>query len=157
MNRPTSMVDVLLDTTFMLPTVGIAVKEISDEDLLSLKQLSRRVRLHCSHVSFVELLGKVAKDRTGLDKPTVNLGIRSLVESGTYRWVSPSSEALQKAFELRTAGHKDNIDNILYSVALDSKMLFLSLDKELKDFLHERGYDTDLFVDIRGLGRRVSS
>jgi PIN domain nuclease of toxin-antitoxin system len=149
------MVDVLLDTTFILPTVGIAVKEISEEDLLSLKQLSKKTRLHCSHISFVELLGKIAKDRSRLDKSTVNLGIRSLIESGTYRWVNPSSEALQKAFELRFAGHKDNIDNILYSTALDSRMLFLSLDEELKDFLHENGYDTGMFVDIDGLSRRI--
>jgi hypothetical protein len=44
---------------------------------------------------------------------------------------------------------------MLCATALDSGMLFLSLDKELKGFLQENGYDSNIIVGIRDLTRRV--
>ncbi len=148
------MPDILLDTSFILPTLGVDVEEISPKDLEAMGSVRKRTGLCCSQISFVEILGLLGKSKN-VDKLAVGMGIKSLFESGTYRWISPSSGAIRIALELRSKGHKDNIDNILYATALDSGMLFLSLDKELKAFLQENGYDSDIIVGIKDLAGRV--
>lgn len=149
------MAEVLLDTTFLLPTLGIEVGEITRRDLESLKSVSEGgTKLCCSYLSFVEIFGKLAKaTRAQKVDDAMKEGIKSLVESDTYSWVSPSAEALKTALDLRLKGHKDNIDNILYSIALSSKMPFLSLDTTLKKFLKRNGYDESIVVGVSELSR----
>jgi len=149
------MPDVLLDTSFLLPTLGLDVREITESDLESIRAASKKVRFHCSYVSFVEILGLVGKESRKVDAKTVSTGINSLLGSGLYEWANPSLGAIQLALELRTKGHKDNIDNILYATAADSKMLFLSLDEELKRFLGRNEYDAGLMVKAGELAARV--
>lgn len=149
------MPDVLLDTSFILPTLGLAIQEIGPKDLEAIKDVSKRISFYCSYVSFVEIFGLLGRKFRRVDNSAVTVGIKSLLESGIYGWVNPSSRALQLAFELRSKGHKDNIDNILYSTALDSQMLFLSLDQELERFLKKNGYDTDIIVRTSELQKRV--
>jgi predicted nucleic-acid-binding protein len=148
------MPEILLDTSFLLPTLGVEVEEISSKDLETLRGIRQRTGLCCSHVSFVEILGLLGKSKK-IDDSAVGMGIKSLFASGAYKWVTPSSSAIHLAFELRSKGHKDNIDNILYATAVDSGMLFLSLDKELKGFLQENGYASDIIVAIKDLPGRV--
>jgi len=145
------MVDVLLDSTFLLPTFGVEVEDIRADDLKTLKDSSKKVGLYCSYVSFVEILGKLARNSTESNFEAIDLAIRSLLESGTYGWVNPSAKAIALAFELRTKGHRDNIDNILYSTALDAGMRFLSMDEELKDFLSRKGYNTKIMIGVKQL------
>ena len=145
------MVDILLDSTFLLPTFGVEVEDIDDDDLKTLKDSSKKVGLYCSYVSFVEILGKLARNSTESNFEAIDLAIRSLLESGTYGWVNPSAKAIALAFELRTKGHRDNIDNILYSTALDAGMRFLSMDEELKDFLSRKGYNTKIMIGVKQL------
>ena len=145
------MVDILLDSTFLLPTFGVEVEDIGADDLKTLKHSSKKVGLYCSYVSFVEILGKLARNSTESNFEAIDLAIRSLLESGTYGWVNPSAKAIALAFELRTKGHRDNIDNILYSTALDAGMRFLSMDEELKDFLSRKGYNTKIMIGVKQL------
>jgi hypothetical protein len=145
------MPDVLLDTSFLLPTIGVDVKEITKADLESIQTISKKVQFHCSYVSFVEILGLVGKESRKVDARVVSAGIDSLLGSGLYRWTNPSPGAIRLALELRTKGHKDNIDNILYATAADSRMLFLSLDEELKRFLADNEYDAGLMVKVNEL------
>ncbi len=149
------MPDVLLDTSFLLPTLGLDVREITTSDLESIRAASKKTKFHCSYVSFVEILGLVGKESRKVDDKTVRAGINSLLGSGLYEWSNPSPGAVQLALELRTKGHKDNIDNILFATASSSKMLFLSLDEELKRFLAKNGYDTGLMVKVDELAARV--
>lgn len=149
------MPDVLLDTSFMLPTLGIDVAEVTTRDLEIMRDVSRKANFYCSYVSFVEIFGLLGKKFRRTDGSAVRTGIKSLLESGAYRWANPSSEAIGLAFELRIKGHKDNIDNILYSTALSSGMLLLSLDAELKRFLQENGYRSDMMVGTKELLKRV--
>jgi len=145
----------LLDTSFLLPTLGLEVREITTADLESIRAASKVSRLRCSYVSFVEILGLVGKESRKVDAKAVSTGMNSLLGSGLYEWTNPSLGAMRLALELRTKGHKDNIDNILYATAADSKMLFLSLDEELKRFLARNGYDAGLMVKASELAARV--
>jgi PIN domain nuclease of toxin-antitoxin system len=149
------MPDVLLDTSFLLPTLGLDVREITTSDMESIRAASKRARLRCSYVSFVEILGLVGKVSRKADAKAVSAGLDSLLASGLYEWTNPTLGAVRLALELRTKGHKDNIDNILYATAAESKMLFLSLDDELREFLIKNGYDAGLMVKAGELAARV--
>lgn len=50
---------VLLDTTYLLPTVGVAIKEISKDTVIKL--LSKNYELSISEITFFELSAKAAK------------------------------------------------------------------------------------------------
>lgn len=151
------MPDVLLDTSFLLPTLGVDVREITSSDLELIRTASKKARFHCSYVSFVEILGLVGKESKRVDSKTVSSGLGSLLGSGLYEWTNPSPAAIRLALELRTKGHKDNIDNLLYATAADSKMLFLSLDDDLRRFLAKAGYDTSLIVKAGELATRLGA
>ncbi len=148
------MVDLLLDSTFILPTLGIEVQEIEERDIRMLRS-SGKHEIHCCYVSMVEVLGKVARELERKKKRTeiVSEGLRSLFESGVYKWINPDAKAYRLALDMRMKGHKDMIDNLLYSTALSLNLRFLSLDDELKTFLARKGYDTNVTISIRALER----
>lgn len=152
------MVDVLLDTTYLLPFLGFEVTEIRDADIELLRSQTRseQVKLYCSAISFVEIFGKLAKKKhSAIEPDAVESGIQSLLESGTFEWVSPSAAALSLAFRLRLKGHADNIDNILYSIASTSRMYFLTLDFSFKNFLSENNYDETILVGLKELSKKI--
>lgn len=146
---------VLVDSTFLLPTLGVKVSQISESDLRELAKLRSRTRFFCIHQSLVEVLGKVGREWTPASDEnvleTVEEGLRSLLESDLFTWISPSTAALMDAVQMRRKGHKDMIDNMLYSTASDLDMLFLSIDMELIKFLEENQYSTEAIVNIRKL------
>ncbi|MEM2936210.1 MAG: hypothetical protein QW231_03430, partial [Candidatus Bathyarchaeia archaeon] len=78
----------------------------------------------CLNQSLVEVLGKVARSfgRENRVLGIVELGLRSLLESETYKWINPTVHAFLKALELRIKGHRDMIDNMLYATALTNNM-----------------------------------
>jgi predicted nucleic acid-binding protein len=144
---------VLLDSTFLLPTLGVKVTQISETDLRDLAKIRSKVTFYCLHQSLVEILGKVTRSWTD-EKGTaqaVEEGLRSLLESGVYTWVNPSVRALTVAIQMKRKGHSDMIDNMLYATATDLGMFFLTLDKELADFLAGNQYSTESIVDVKKL------
>jgi rRNA-processing protein FCF1 len=48
-------------------------------------------------------------------------------------------EAFSLAIELYGIGHRDIFDTLLYSTAVASGMIFLTLDRELAEFVKKRG------------------
>ena len=66
--------------------------------------------------------------------------------------MSPKDEkAVKNAIYIYKLGHKDMIDNLLYSYALRRGYIFLSMDKLLKEFLKSKGYESAFIVDHREL------
>ncbi len=130
---------IVVDTTYLLPVFGIGVEGLSDEDLLLLRKLSLEgiVELHLVSVIWSELLGKVYREarKHGVDSKRIEVAIKSLYNPRFYKWIKPGYKAIMLAYRVRKLGHRDNIDNILYATATTRKMLFLSMDKELKEFL----------------------
>jgi hypothetical protein len=147
--------EVLIDSTFLLPTLGVEVSQVSQSDLKELAKLRSKMKFFCIYQSLVEVMGKVGREYASTSKESVpqiiEEGLRSLLESDLYTWTSPSTEALMAAAEMRRKGHKDMIDNMLYSTASDVGMLFLSIDVSLIRFLEENHYSTDEIVNVKKL------
>ncbi len=121
---------VLLDTSLLLPTLGIEV-ERADKILKKL----RDYELYYSDFSILECLWVVnsLKRKGKFDRDSFETGIRSIFEC--YAKAEINAEIILRAFEIYEVGHKDIIDCILYSIALRYNMKFASIDSELKKFI----------------------
>lgn len=149
---------ILLDTTFLLPTVGGKVRGLDPAFLrkLGIHAATERVTIHCSVASQVELLGKVCKHILSLPEAervealkTLRLGLRSLLDSGRYKWLTPTTSALTLASRLRLRGHGDMIDNLIYSTAAAEGLIMATQDEDLLSFLERQGFDSS-FVKAPG-------
>ena len=146
------VLDVLLDSTYLLPSFGIEVEELSDEHIRALREVWSRglVCFYCLSVVWIEVIGKVCREarKSGLEiSSMINIAIRSLLESGVYEWIDPTPDAIKLAFKLRLVGHKDFIDDLLYATSITKNMIFLTMDDALKDFLVKHGFSVENLMD----------
>jgi len=135
---------VLLDTSFILPSLGI---EVGEEVSKGLKRLADvEAEIHYSRFNILESLWVAARLSTSaaFDGESFSLGLRSIVEGGRYRKVEEDSRTFDDALRLYILGHKDMVDNILYASSTHLNLKLLTLDNELKEFIHERGLKDNL-------------
>ncbi len=130
---------ILLDTTYILPIVGIDVEDIKKVIVLLKKLRDKGVaEFYYTQFNILEIIGKLG--RIGFDKDRVELGLISIKEE--FIEVKPSLKAWLKALELRRKGFRDIIDLLLYTTSLTNNILFLTRDIELIKFLEDIGEDT---------------
>jgi predicted nucleic acid-binding protein len=91
---------VLLDTTFILPSLGIDVGEEVSKGLNKLAQI--KADIYFSRFSILETLWVAARlSRTAnLNPESFRLGLRSVIESGRYIKVEEDSEIFNEALRL---------------------------------------------------------
>jgi predicted nucleic acid-binding protein len=146
---------ILLDTSFLLPTLGISVSGATQEGIKALSKTE--IGIYYSRISILESLWvatRTVDDKT-FDDESFRLGLRSIMEGGRYKRVGEDSEIFREAFTLCGRGHKDMIDNILYVTAARLGLFLLTMDDELRKFVHENQLkDTLLSVgDLADLTR----
>ena len=129
---------VLLDTSFILPSLGIDVGEKVSKGLKLLA--AKAPEIYYSSFSILESLWVLSK--TIEDAPSqlesFRIGLRSVMESGRYRRVNEDSKIMNEAFGLYKLGHKDMIDNILYASSIQLDLKLLTLDNDLKSFIQTK-------------------
>ena len=123
---------ILLDTTYILPVLGVRVKGIEDVIAkLRTLYLKGEVELYYSPYSLFEALGRISET-------SVEEGLLSIREPGTF------IEGYLRALRLKSEGFGDLIDLILYSTALTKGLRFLTRDKKLIKFIEDSGEDVFL-------------
>lgn len=148
MKNKNPMLRILLDTSFILPTLGIDTGKEVTQTLNKLNEI--KAEIHFSRFSILESLWITAKLAKTIEfnGERFKMGLRSLLESGRYKKIQENSETFTEALRLYMLGHKDMIDNILYASSTNLNLQLLTLDTELKEFIHERDLkDTLLFPD----------
>ncbi len=135
---------ILLDSTYMLPILGIEVEDVTDV-LVVLRDLRRRriAEFYYTPFNIMEMLGKIAKTR--YDYKIVATGL-SLIEE-EFRVTYPTTTGYMKALELRSRGFNDLIDLLLYTTSLTRDLLFLTRDYDLISYLRRLGEDTRSILD----------
>ena len=135
---------ILLDTSFLLPTLGI---DTGRDVARGLKRLSEtNNQLHYSSFNILECLWQLARsarEETTSLEPT-KLGLRSIIEGRRYVKTSDDSRVFNEALGLYRMGHHDMIDNILYEVSLHNSLRFLTLDDTLREFILSKGLENTL-------------
>ena len=134
---------ILLDTTYILPIIGIDVEDIEKVIVLLKKIRDKGVaEFYYTQFNILEIIGKLG--RIDFDKDRVELGLISIKEE--FIEVKPSLKAWLKALELRRKGFRDIIDLLLYTTSLTNNILFLTRDIELIKFLEDIGEDTSTIL-----------
>lgn len=149
-------VKALLDSTYILPSFGVEVGGLSVEYVARLREagVKGKVKFHCLSVVWVEVIGKICREKERLREDVDNLidiAVKSLLESGFYKWLTPTSDAVKLACKLRMLGHRDNIDNLLYATSTENNMLLLTMDEDFKKFLLKNNFKVDNLVNHEAL------
>ena len=136
-------IKILLDSTYLLPIIGIDVEGISDTMVL-LKSLRDRgvTEYYYTQFNIFEIIGKLGK--IDFDTDRVSLGLIAIKEE--FRELHPTLKDWLKALELRRKGYKDLIDLLLYTTSLSHNTIFLTRDKQLIQFLEENGENTQNII-----------
>lgn len=140
---------ILLDTSFLLPTLGISVSGATQEGIRILAEAE--FEIYYSWFSILESLWVASRtvDDKAFDEG-FEPGLRSIMEGGRYRRVEEDSRIFGEAFRLYGLGHKDMIDNILYATAARLGPLLLTVDDELRKFVLEKRLG-DAFISVKEL------
>lgn len=128
---------VLLDTSFILPSLGIDVGEEVSKGLKGIADI--KAEIYYSHFSILESLWVAARPSTSatFNAESFNLGLRSIIEGDRYMKVEEDSKTFNDALKLYMLGHKDMIDNILYANSIRLNIKLLTLDNRLKEFIQQ--------------------
>ena len=134
---------ILLDTSFLLPIVGIRVKGV-EKLLESLWTMYRRgeVEVYYTELNLLEIAWKLSKTRYEPD--IVMKGLMSVERNFIKAPLTCTSIA--KALELRKKGFNDLIDLLLYAIAYENKLQLLTLDVALIKFLEGVGEDISIII-----------
>lgn len=151
---------VLLDSTYILPSFGIEVEGFSVDHMNQLREASikGKIKFYCLSIIWIEIIGKVCRERERLREnidDVVDMAVKSLLESGFYKWLTPTRNAIKMAFKLRTLGHRDNVDNLLYATSIENDMIFLTMDEKLKEFLLRNNFKVDNLIDHEEILKRL--
>lgn len=132
---------VLLDTSFIFPTLGIGVKPDVTRALQDLAHGNVETRF--SSFSLLESLWQAAKLKKSatFDEKRFLEGVKSILDSGAYLRSDEGFEVYRKATEVAGMGHRDMIDNILYANSVTNGLKFLTVDQELRSFVREHGLE----------------
>ena len=131
---------ILLDTTYLLPIMGIQVKGI-DDALRALSRVKRRFRaeFYYTQYNIVEILGKLS--RLDYDENIVAQGLRII--NNEFVMTEPTVDGYIKALRLKHKGFNDLIDPLLYTTAVTRNLKFLTRDRYLIQFLTHEGEPID--------------
>jgi predicted nucleic acid-binding protein len=130
---------ILLDTSFILPFLGIDVGEV----IAGVLHRLRDYELYYSELSLLEALWKIVKV-VSFDKLDIVLEGLTLIRRD-LRLAQVNEKAVKTALELYRLGHRDLIDNLLYGISLSQNLKFLTIDRELVSFVKSNNYP-DTFI-----------
>ena len=136
---------ILVDTTFLLPALGIEV----EKEAMNAIPLFRKLRVHYLEAAVLEAMWKALRivDRSRLGR--VELGLEAI--RNTYEALAPPPEAYVKAVEIYDKGHRDYIDALHYETARLTGIPWLTIDHAFLEFLKDEEYPTGIAITPRDL------
>lgn len=137
------MEKVLLDSTYLLPMLGIIVKN-TERTLKVLGELYVEgvIEIYYTCFNFLEIIWKLSEMK--YDMGIISIGMQSIIEN--FKQTNPTIQSYLKALKLRSMGFKDLIDLILYTVAEDNGLRLLTRDRELWKFIKSVGENVEVIL-----------
>ena len=124
----------LLDSSYLLPILGVMVEGI--EDILRLLRdlrLERRLVIYYTPFNILEIMGKISK--LEYDKEVLQRGLELIREE--FNEIEPTIEGYIEAVRLKKRGFKDLIYLLLYTTAKTRGLKLLTRDENLIKFLRK--------------------
>jgi len=126
---------ILLDTSFLLPTLGI---EVEKEVMRALSKIDHeQTQLFYSDWSLLEsswVAIRLIKQKR-YQEPVYRRGLLSITKTHVYEAIAMSPDDYLIALRFFQKGHPDMIDNLLYAAAIRNQSQFLTIDEELSCFV----------------------
>jgi len=132
---------ILLDTTYLLPAIGIAIKELPKDIPIRLMQEGNQISI-CD-ISVFELAAKGAKHISAgkLPPERVTKGIRAIVYNEQIEMIpNYESQLLLTAFKLRKMLN-DFIDCLILSAAINHCDILLTEDKDIQELKNNKNFN----------------
>jgi PIN domain nuclease of toxin-antitoxin system len=132
---------ILLDTTYLLPAIGIALKEHQKD--LPLKLIQEGNQISICDISVFELSAKGAKHINAgkLPPERVTRGIRAIVYNEQIEMIPTyESQLLLTAFKLRKTLN-DFIDCLILSAAINQCDILLTEDKDIQNLKNNKEFN----------------
>jgi len=126
---------ILLDTSFLLPTLGI---EVEKEVMQTLSKIDHeRTQLFYSDWSLLESSWVAIRliKQEKYQEAIYRRGLLSITKTHFYDTITMSPDDYLIALRFFQKGHPDMIDNLLYAAALRNRYQFLTIDEELSRFV----------------------
>ena len=123
---------ILLDTTYLLPTISIAIEEISQDAVEKLSLKGHEIAI--SEITLFELSAKGAKYVCNgrLQPEQVTRGIRAILRDQTIEKIPiHESKTLLSAFKVRRSLH-DFVDCLILSTAINNCDALITEDHEIQ-------------------------
>jgi PIN domain nuclease of toxin-antitoxin system len=123
----------LLDTTYFLPTIGVSIKEMQKDALLTL--MAKKHQIAMSQITIFELSAKGAKyvKEDVLSPERVTRGISAIVYNDAIETIPMhDTTILQTAFKLRSMLN-DFIDCLILSSAISHSEAIITEDNEIQN------------------------
>ena len=132
----------LLDTSFLLPILGF---ETSARVMRAFHKLGP-YELYYNDISILEALWKIVKVVRGSEEEfsRIREGIIAIRE--TLNYVPLDEKAVENAMRMYKLGHRDMIDNLLYSIAMSKGLRLLTVDEDLVSFVEKRNLARDRII-----------
>lgn len=115
--------------------------------------------LHYSGLSILEALWKISKRLAALDPgerrdamERIREGLDAITTGMNHATVTAA--AAEKALEVYLLGHRDMVDNLLYTTAAEHNLTLLTIDNELVDFTDANGLPADHIITPEELKKR---
>ena len=131
----------LLDTTYLLPAIGVSIKELSKDVLIKLIQKGNRIFI-CD-ISIFELSAKGAKHVSTRILPAerVTRGIRAIIYNEDIETIPAYDSALLlTAFKLRSMLN-DFIDCLILSAAINRCDILLTEDTDIQELKKNKEFN----------------
>jgi len=152
-------IKIVLDTSYLLPFFGVRVKDLNDEVLKKLIIAFKQVEVLYPTLMIPELIAKISKELIKKGKQineSIVEAFESLLGKVDIQLVEPQINHIVKAIEIRTKGHRDIFDCIVYATALEENAKLLTMDTEFIQFLESNEYDTNIVWDHNKLLKQIS-
>jgi PIN domain nuclease of toxin-antitoxin system len=131
----------LLDTTYLLPAIGISIKELPKD--VPIRLIQRGNRIFICDISIFELSAKGAKHVSAGTLPAerVTRGIRAIVYNETIETIPTyESTLLLTAFKLRSMLN-DFVDCLILSASVNRCDALLTEDKHIQELKKNKEFN----------------
>lgn len=126
---------ILLDTSFLLPSLGFE----TDREILETMPCLTNHEIHYSDLSLLEAMWKIMKHIKGREE--IDIVLRGVdLPRRTLKHEELDERSVEIAFEMYAKGHRDLIDNLLYGISVSKRLSFLTIDKELLQFIKNKSF-----------------
>ena len=136
----------IVDTSFLLPYVGLKVRGLSEELMNRLNE----IELYYPYIMIAELIGVIMREarKAKLSSiPKIALrGFNTIIYGEAIRIINPIDQDLEIAYTLITSGLNDIFDAILYSTSRRTGIKAITMDKALIKFLQQHNFDTNNLI-----------